>query len=236
VRPSRVARLVTDVLAPGNVFIVLLLVVGWHSTGTAEGLAWGLMTAVICGGFPLGVVVLGVRRRWWTDVHVSVREQRFVPLAVAMASNLAGLGLMLAIHAPQDLIAMVATVLAGLAVGGIITVGWMVSGHTAVAAAAATVLTVAYGPWLLTAFLAVPVIGWSRVALRDHTSGQAAAGVLIGVLAVCAVFVPLRLPVADEQLPARIDHRRFTAAMRAAAGFARRVRPSRCGNRCRPTS
>jgi hypothetical protein len=147
VRPSRVARLVTDVLAPGNVFIAALLVVGWHSTGTAEGLAWGFVTAVICGGFPLGVVVLGVRRRWWTDVHVSIREQRFVPLAVA------------------------------------------------------------YGPWLLTAFLAV-----------------------------CAVFVPLRLPVADEQLPARIDHRRFTIAMRAGAGFARRVRPSRCGNRCRPTS
>jgi membrane-associated phospholipid phosphatase len=191
---------------------------------------------VICGGFPLGVVVLGVWRCWWTDVHVSIREQRFVPLAVAMASNLAGLGLLLAMHAPRDLIAMVATVLAGLAVGGIITVGWKVSGHTAVAAAAATVLTVAYGPWLIAAFLAVLVIGWSRVALRDHTPAQAAAGLLIGVLAACAVYVPLRLPSRPRLVGGDACHRRFTAAMRAAAGFARRVRPSRGGNRCRPTS
>ena len=67
------------------------------------------------------------------------------------------------------------------------TAWWKVSGHTAAAA-----LTAAYGPWLLTAFLALPLIGWSRVILRDHTPAQEAAGAIVGVLAIGTIFVPLR--------------------------------------------
>jgi membrane-associated phospholipid phosphatase len=186
------ARLVTDALAPGYVLIGLLLVVGWRSTGTAAGLGWGLVAALCCGALPLGVVLLGVRRRWWTDVHVSVREERFVPLAVAVTANLAGIGLLVAWHAPRPLIALVTAVVVGLAAGAVITIWWKVSGHTAVAGAAAAALTAAFGPWLLLAFLPVPVIGWSRVALGDHTPAQATAGLVLGVAAIGAVFLPLR--------------------------------------------
>ncbi len=191
-RRTRVARLVTDVAGPGYVVIGLLLVIGWHSTRSVEGLGWGLAAAVICGACPLGVVLVGARRGWWTDVHVSVREQRLVPLAAAVAANLAGVGGLLAAHAPRELIAVVLAVLGGLAVGGVITIWWKISGHTSVAAAAATILAAAYGPPLLAAFLALPVIGWSRLVLRAHTAAQVTAGALLGVLAGCAIFVPLR--------------------------------------------
>jgi membrane-associated phospholipid phosphatase len=188
----RIARIVTDVLSPGYVVIGLLLVIGWNATGTVEGLGWGLLAAVICGACPLGLVFFGVWRGWWTDVHVSVRKQRFVPVTAAAVANLAGVGILLALHAPRALVALVLAVLAGLVAGGIITIWWKISGHTAVAGAAATALTVAYGPVLLAAFLVVAVIGWSRVTLRDHTPAQATAGLLLGVLAVGAIFVPLR--------------------------------------------
>lgn len=188
----RIARIVTDVLAPGYVVIGLLLVIGWHSSGTVEGLGWGLAAAVICGAFPLGVVLLGARRHWWTDVHVSVREQRLVPFAAAVAANLGGVGVLLAARAPRELIALVLAILTGLVAGGIITIWWKISGHTSVAAAAAAALTVACGPWFLMAFAGVLAVGWSRVALRDHTPAQATAGVLLGVLAVCLTFAPLR--------------------------------------------
>ena len=190
-RRTRFARLVTDVLSPGYVVIGLLLVIGWHSTGTVAGLGWGLAAAFICGAVPLGVVLLGARRHWWTDIHVSKREQRLVPFTAAIAANLGGIGVLLAVHAPRELIALVLAILGGLAAGGVITIWWKISGHTAVAGAAATVLAAAYGPPLLAAFLALPLIGWSRVVLRDHTAAQAAAGALLGVLAGGAIFVPL---------------------------------------------
>jgi membrane-associated phospholipid phosphatase len=185
------ARLTTDVLAPGNLLIGLLVVVGWHGSGGLRGIAWGLTAAAVCAGLPLGIVLLGVRRGHWTDIHVRVREQRFVPIAVAMAANLAGVALLAACGAPRPLIALVLAVICALVAGLVVTVRWKISGHTMAAGFTALVLTALWGPWLLLAFLAVPLTGWSRVVLGDHDRAQVICGALLGTAVALLVFVPL---------------------------------------------
>jgi membrane-associated phospholipid phosphatase len=187
----RAARLVTDVLAPANVLIGLFILVGWHADDGLRGAAWGVAAAAACAGLPLAVVLVGVRRGWWTDVHVRIRSQRIVPLLVAIATDLAGLGLLAGAGAPRPLIALVLAVLCGLILGLAITTAWKISGHTGAAGAALTVLAVSYGPWLLAALPVVAIIGWARVASRDHTPAQVAGGFLLGVTAASAVFIPL---------------------------------------------
>jgi membrane-associated phospholipid phosphatase len=54
----------------------------------------------------------------------------------------------------------------------------------------ATMLAAVCGPRLLTAFLAVPLIGWSRVVLGDHDRVQVIGGTLLGVAAL-VIFLPL---------------------------------------------
>jgi membrane-associated phospholipid phosphatase len=185
------ARLITDVLAPGNLLIGLLVFIGWHGAGGLRGVAWGVAAAAVCAGVPIAVVLLGVRLRLWTDFHVRVREQRFVPIAVAMAANLAGVALLGALGAPHVLIALILAVLCTLVAGLVITTRWKISGHAIAAGFTATVLTAACGPWLLAAFLAVPLIGWSRVILKDHDRAQVIGGTLLGVAAALVVFLPL---------------------------------------------
>jgi membrane-associated phospholipid phosphatase len=188
----RAARLITDVLAPANILMALFILVGWQASGGVRGALWGLATAVVCAGLPLGVVLVGVRRHWWTDVHVRVRSQRMVPLLVAILADLAGLGLLFLARAPRPLTALVLAVLCGLVLGLAITMVWKISGHTGGAGAAVVVLAATYGPWLLAALLVVALVGWARVACRDHTPAQVAGGFLLGVAAACAVFIPLR--------------------------------------------
>ncbi|HEY6492893.1 MAG TPA: hypothetical protein VIZ43_06435 [Trebonia sp.] len=188
---TRAARLITDVLAPGNLLIGLLVFIGWHGAGGPRGLAWGVAAAAVCAGVPIAVVLLGVRLRLWTDFHVRVREQRFVPIAVAMAANLAGVALLGALGAPHALIALILAVLCTLVAGLVITTRWKISGHAIAAGFTATVLTGVCGPWLLAAFLAVPLIGWSRVILGDHDRAQVIGGTLLGVAAALLVFLPL---------------------------------------------
>jgi hypothetical protein len=77
---TRTARLITDGLAPANLVITILLIIGWHSTNSLTGLGWGLLAALFCGGIPLAVILLGVKRGKWTDKHVKVRQQRAIPL------------------------------------------------------------------------------------------------------------------------------------------------------------
>ncbi|MFE5255894.1 transposase [Streptomyces coelicoflavus] len=153
----RSARLVTEVLAPANLVIGVLLVIGWHSTNSLAGAGWGLLAGVGCGGLPIACTVAGVRRGRWTDKHLKVRCQRWIPLLVTLGSVLLGTGLLLALDAPREVVALVAAMIAGLVLTMAVTVWWKVSVHTAVASG-------------------VAAVGWSWGSLRGHTTAQVIAG------------------------------------------------------------
>lgn len=189
---TRLARTVTDTLAPAYLVIAILLIIGWHSTGSLEGLAWGLLAALFCGGIPFAIILFGVKRGSWTDKHVKVRSQRAVPLAATMVSVLVGILIQVVFDAPRELFALVIAMLVGLAATMVVTVWWKVSVHTAVAGGVATILTLAFGPPLAALALVVAAIGWSRVQLRDHTVAQTIVGALLGGVAAAVTFGLLR--------------------------------------------
>ncbi|MDT0407793.1 MULTISPECIES: hypothetical protein [Streptomyces] len=187
----RSARLITEILAPANLVIGILLVIGWHSTTSLSGAGWGLLAGAFCGAFPITFIILGARRGHWTDKHVKVRSQRWIPLLGTLASVLVGIVLLALLDAPQDVIALVLAMIAGLLLTMAVTIFWKVSVHTAVASGVVSVLVVALGPWALLGYLGVATIGWSRVSLHDHTMPQTVAGAALGAVAA-VVFVALR--------------------------------------------
>jgi membrane-associated phospholipid phosphatase len=185
----RAARLVTEVLAPAPIVAVLPLIVAWHATSTAAAaIAWGVTASLFASVLPFAVILLGVRRGRLTDHHVSVRQQRALPMLMGIASVLAGLGLLVTVRAPQDLVALVAAMTVGLSVSLLVTLWWKVSVHTAVAAGAAAVLALVFGPAMLAAWLLVCLIGWSRVQLGDHTPAQVLVGAVLGGGVAATVF------------------------------------------------
>ena len=60
--------------------------------------------------------------------------------------------------------------LASVAVLAAITLVWKISIHCAVASGSVAILALAFGPLVLGGYLLVGLLGWSRVALRDHTA------------------------------------------------------------------
>ncbi|MCX5395979.1 hypothetical protein [Streptomyces sp. NBC_00102] len=188
----RSARLVTEVLAPPHLVVLVLIVIGTHATGSLAGAGWGLLAGVFCGGLPIVFVVAGVRRGRWSDKHLKIRAQRWIPLFVTLGSVLVGTGLLAALGAPREVVALVAAMIAGLLLTMAVTVWWKVSVHTAVASGVAVVITVAYGWWAALLYLGVAAVGWSRVSLRDHTTGQVVVGAVLGGTAAAAVFAGLR--------------------------------------------
>jgi hypothetical protein len=189
---SGLARAVTELLAPANLAVAQLLLVGWHSTRGPAGLGWGLLAATFCGLLPYGIVIAGVHRRRWTDRHLRARQQRPVPFLAGIASVLAGLAMLLALDAPRQLVALVAAMLTGLAATLVVTLWWKLSLHTAAAAGTVAILVLTYGPALILAVPAVAVVAWARVRLGDHTPAQTLAGAALGGLVATIVFILLR--------------------------------------------
>ncbi|MER7757054.1 hypothetical protein [Kitasatospora sp. NPDC097643] len=189
---ERAARLVTDTLAPANLVIGLLLVIGAHGTADWSGVGWGLLAALFCGVVPIGLILLGVRRGALTDKHIRIRRQRVLPMAASLLSVVTGLALLYGLHAPADVRALVVAMLVGLLSALAVTVGWQISIHNAVAGGVAMILALAFGAWLLPFAAAVPLaVGWSRLVLRAHTRAQVLAGTALGGVSAL-VFALLR--------------------------------------------
>ncbi|MFD8431697.1 hypothetical protein [Streptomyces coelicoflavus] len=188
----RSARLITEVLAPANLVITILVVIGWHSTTSLSGAGWGLLAGLFCGGLPIAFIIAGARRGHWTDKHVKVRSQRWIPLGATLASVLVGTALLALLDAPQDVIALVFAMIAGLLLTMLVTIWWKVSVHTAVASGVVSILAVAVSPWTLLGYAVVAAIAWSRASLRDHTPAQTIAGAVLGTVAAVSVFAALR--------------------------------------------
>jgi membrane-associated phospholipid phosphatase len=189
----RVARIVTEVFAPAVLAAAMPLIVAIHATGhLLPGLGWGLLALLFSAIIPYTVIRVGMRRGNITDHHIGVREQRRTPLLLGLASVTLGLALLIALGAPRELLAMVAVMLATVAGIAAVNLRWKLSAHTAVAAGSTTVLTILYGPLLLTTALLVALIGWSRVQLRDHTPTQVTAGAGLGTIIAAAIFLLIR--------------------------------------------
>ncbi|WP_323379332.1 phosphatase PAP2 family protein, partial [Streptomyces durbertensis] len=189
-RTKTFARRVTDGLEPKNWIIALTLLVGWRVDGLA-GVGWGAFGAFFAAVLPVLFIRYGIRRGRWADRHVGVRRQRLVVMVFIITSVLTGTLLMRLLGAPAEMTALIAAMVATLVVLMAITVVWKVSVHAAVSAGSVLMLALVYGPWLWPAALLVPLVGWSRVALRDHTTAQVLAGTALGALVAGVTFTQL---------------------------------------------
>ncbi|WP_240961026.1 hypothetical protein [Rhodococcus sp. A14] len=177
-RVDRLARAVTEVGAPWVLNIVSSLFLGVY----LESTAWGIFVAMISGGLPMAFILFEIWRSRIGDHHVTEHRERHLLIVVILAIVLAGLFIQICANAPAELIAFTAAGFATLLAIGIITsvVRWKVSVHTAVSAGITVILTLAVSPIWILALACTPAIGWSRVRLGDHTTGQVIVGAFVG--------------------------------------------------------
>jgi membrane-associated phospholipid phosphatase len=186
-RPRGAAEWVTYLLEPKNWIIVTTVAVGWHAAGL-RGLAWGAVAAVFAGVVPTLFINRGIRDGRWADRNVGARRPRLIVLAFIIASVAVGLALMVGLGAPGELSGYFACMLGSITVLAAITTVWKISIHCAVASGSVTILALLFGPWLVPAYALVALTGWSRVALKDHTTAQVVAGSVLGAVAAAITY------------------------------------------------
>jgi membrane-associated phospholipid phosphatase len=150
------------------------------------------VVAVFYSVLPMVIMIRGARRGHWDGHWVRERERRFVPLLLSLCSASAGLVILLAGHAPRDVIALAWSMVTVLVVCMLITKWWKVSVHATVAGGAVATLVLIYGPVLLALVPLVALVAWSRVRVLDHTIAQVVIGTVLGPVVGGLVFLLLR--------------------------------------------
>ena len=193
VRPRGWAKFVTDTLSPAHFVIALPPIIGWHATyPRLSGLTWGLFCAGLAGGVPYAFVIHAVLRRKVSDIHIRRRQDRYVPILVALAAMGLCLTILVVGSAPRVLIALLASLLSTIVAGGVVTLRWQISGHAAAAAGSIGICALCFGTWVLALSPLVVLICAARLVLRDHTLWQLVAGVALGGILSPLVMLALR--------------------------------------------
>ncbi|MET8696839.1 phosphatase PAP2 family protein [Streptomyces bauhiniae] len=190
---NRTARLITNGMDPAKVIVAVSLGVGLAQDNRITGTLWAVEAVVFAAVIPLLLIERGKRAGKWDDRHVGQVQRRKALIPAIMASVATGIGGMLLLDAPRQMVALAAAMVATLAVILVPTSlwDWKISVHTAVAGGALTMLALTWGPLVWAAYPLVAVIAWSRISLRDHTPAQTLAGALAGTLTAGVVFAAL---------------------------------------------
>lgn len=193
-RPGRrLARLITELLAPAYTAGALLVVVAFHSAPSAAvALRWLVPSLLFGSLLPVLYLAHQVRRQRLSDIHLRVREQRPVPLLVGLTSVLVGLGLLVGLGASRELLAVIGAMAAGLIVAMLTSLAWKLSVHTGAVAGTVVILALIFGPAALALAALAAAVGWARVEVGDHTPAQVVAGGAIGTIVAGIVFPLLR--------------------------------------------
>lgn len=188
----RVATVVAEVASPVVIVAAITVVIAVASSPTwPAAMLWALVAAGFCSGIPFWVLARGARQGKWDTHHVRGRADRVWPLSVAIGSVIAGLLALLLGGAPQQLIALVTSMLVSLALCTLITTVWKVSLHASISAGAVAVLALAFGPAWWAALAIVALVSWARWLTVDHTVTQVVFGAVAGAVLGGGVFALL---------------------------------------------
>ncbi|GAB94788.1 membrane-associated phospholipid phosphatase [Kineosphaera limosa] len=187
---SRLADAVATAFDPLVLVTLTLLVVAARAAeNPLAGVAWALAAIAGCALIPEVVLRVLVRSGRVRDRQLVLREQRHVPMLIAAASVTLTLVALALLGAPRPLLALIVTILVGLAAITLVTRFWKASIHADVAATCATVAAIDVGAWTLC--LTVPIVAavaWARVRAGRHSLAQAAVGILLGTAITAAAF------------------------------------------------
>lgn len=170
--------------------IVTTFASGLATTGTvAARLGWAGLACLFAGVVPYAVSLRALSRGRLSSLELPDRSERLRPMLWALFSVAIGFGLLLALHAPAQVLAVQVAMVAGGLICTAITSVWKVSLHTGAAASSATAMAALFGWVLLPVTLVLAAgVGWSRIRLRRHTLAQVVAGFAIGVATTAAAF------------------------------------------------
>jgi membrane-associated phospholipid phosphatase len=178
---KKIARLISNVTQPPVVSIPTFAIINYILLGFNNSL---IITTIcwIFGAFIPITTSLIIIRKMHTDMDITDRTKRTLPLFLAICSYLIGFFVLLSMGAPALTTALMFVYSSNTLIILFINLSWKISIHTMGVAGPTVALTYLFGLSGLLFGLLIPLVMWSRVKLKKHTISQVLAGGIVGVI------------------------------------------------------
>jgi hypothetical protein len=127
-------------------------------------------------------IIYFVKKKVFTDMDVSKREQRPLLFFVSIVFAIVYLAGLFFLHGPYILFVITFGITMGIFVASIINTRIKASIHVATIAALIFTLAIVYGGLYTFSLLLIPLVAWARITIKRHTLSETIVGGILGVL------------------------------------------------------
>ena len=183
----RAASVVSEIFAPWVINIGFFLVLGAVTKNWVPATASAIGTGVV----PMVLILVLMRSKDVGGHHVTSKRQRGPVLVGIVVCVLALIGVLCVLATDPLVWTGVLMALAFVVLFTVMTAVGKIKAsiHVGLWLCVTVFLAGEVSPLWLFSVVAVPVIGWSRVALNHHTVGEVSVGALLGLMVSCVTLM-----------------------------------------------
>lgn len=180
---ATVAKVISTVMNPFSLAVVVLLLVTYVGSGDLRlFFGWVLILLFFLVGLPLTYVYIktpraGRRMKQIQNPLKVFREHRKEISVVGIVCALPCILLLIFLGAPSLLIATLVALLGTTLAVGLVNLLYRASYHLAFVTNITIAAALIWGQAVFPVLLAIPLVGWARYSLRQHSPAELAAGV-----------------------------------------------------------
>ena len=196
---NRVAKLISNVFHPWAVLVPVLALAAYLAQREPQAyIKWTLLTVVPVFAFPLiyAKIRATVLSRGGSQQKISRSLVRNDPGQLFVMTGLFGVPSAAILHylnGPRNLLIIILGITAVMLVIALVNMIYRGSFHLAMVTSMLTALWFLFGTVSLISFALIPILGFSRYQLGEHTPAQIVAGFFIGLIVGGAVFYGMGL-------------------------------------------
>jgi len=179
------AKVISRVMNPFALSVVVLLLAAYAESSNLQALLiWGLIILLFIVALPLAYVYMrtsgGAKRI--EDLLAFFRQHRRDICIVGIISGLPFVLLLVFLKAPSLLVAALVALLATSLAVALVNRFYRASYHLALVTTVVIVAVLIWGQTFPSVLAAIPLVGWARYSLQQHSPSQLAAGFGLSVV------------------------------------------------------
>jgi membrane-associated phospholipid phosphatase len=175
------ARFISMVTHPPVISIPTFIILNYFLAGSNQFIVPSLISITFGALIPI-VTSLILIKKMKTDLDITDRTKRTMPLILAICSYLIGFLVLLWFGAPAVVSALMLIYGTNTLIILIINFYWKISIHAMGLAGPTAAFIFAFGFVGVIIGLIIPLVMWSRLKLKKHTPSQVIAGSVLGLL------------------------------------------------------
>ncbi|MFA5015207.1 MAG: hypothetical protein WC549_06680 [Actinomycetota bacterium] len=185
---NKFAKIISYIFDGSFISIPILLVICLIVVeNKLEAVGWAFLCLLFSVIIPYLYIGFLYKKKEIDNMHIPKKENRMKPLLLSCASYIVCFIILYVLDGPIFLKSIFAVSVVSTIILTIITYFWKISIHTSWITFIVITFNILLGRWMLIIVPLIPVIGWARVRIKQHTINQVIFGA--GISTITTFFI-----------------------------------------------